>query len=114
MLPREFAAYHGPAFERDEVRYNLILGLLVRLVAAEQTAARFWTLGVPGACAMQTSPQRSIILGALTPSQCRALADETHDLDYPGVIGLEDAPRLFVERATERGASFGEPIPQLL
>jgi RimJ/RimL family protein N-acetyltransferase len=112
MLVREFADLHGPALERDEVKYNLILGLLGRLAATEQTDARLWTLGEPGACALQTSPRHAIILGDLTVAQCRAFADATLDLDYPGVVGNDPIAPAFVERATERGLRFSEPIPQ--
>ena len=65
MLLREFADVHCPALERDEVKYNLILGLLDRLLATGAMDVRLWTLGAPGACAMQTSPRNAIILGQL-------------------------------------------------
>ncbi len=114
MLLREFAEFHRGALERDEVRHNLILGLLGRLMDAEQKELRLWTLGAPGQCAMQTSPRNAIILGELTPAQCQALAEQTCDLDYPGVVGLEQTTALFVEHASERDIKFAEPIPQLI
>jgi RimJ/RimL family protein N-acetyltransferase len=114
MLLRDFAEYHRPALERDEVRYNLILGLLDRLLAAEQKELRLWTLGAPGECAMQTSPQNAIILGALKAEQCYALAEETLALSYQGVVGVDQTASLFVERATERGVKFAAPMPQLI
>jgi RimJ/RimL family protein N-acetyltransferase len=94
-----------------------MLGLLARLLEtgqAEQKELRLWTLGAPGECAMQTSPRHAIILGELSAAQCHALAEQTLDLDYPGVVGLEQAAAWFVERATERGATFAAPTPELI
>jgi RimJ/RimL family protein N-acetyltransferase len=53
-----------------------------------------------------------IVLGELTPTQCRALADETRVLDYPGVVGPDRTALWFAERAIELGLTFLEPIPQ--
>jgi RimJ/RimL family protein N-acetyltransferase len=114
MQLREFADYHGPALERDEVRHNLMLGLFGRLLDGGATDARLWTIGEPGACAIQTSPQHSIILGDLTTAQCRAFAEETLGLDYPGVVGHDETAPPFVERAAERGVTFRDPIPQYI
>jgi RimJ/RimL family protein N-acetyltransferase len=114
MLLREFADVHCPALERDEVKYNLILGLLGRLLATEAMDVRLWTLGAPGACAMQTSPRNAIILGQLTAEQCYEFAEATLGLDYPGVVGVGLTARLFMERAAERGIKFVEPVPQLI
>jgi RimJ/RimL family protein N-acetyltransferase len=108
----EFAEFHRPALERDEVKYNLILGLLGRMLAAGAADARLWTLGAPGQCAMQTSPHHGILLGDLNAAQCHALAEQTLDLDYPGVVGLDQTVPTFVERAMKGGVKFSEPIPQ--
>jgi RimJ/RimL family protein N-acetyltransferase len=108
----DFLERHRPALERDEVRHNLMLGLLGRLVQTDHSEVRLWTLGAPGECAMQTTPRNAIILGELNETQCRALADETLGLDYPGVVGCDPAALWFVERAVERGVRFAEPIPQ--
>src|SRR5215475_11513448 len=78
----EFLEHHLPALERDEVRHNLILANLGRLAAEHPPDLFRWTLGAPGACAVQ-SPGYPIVLGELTRAQCRALADETRDHDYP-------------------------------
>jgi hypothetical protein len=82
----DFVEYHRPALERDEVRHNVILANLGRLVLDHPPKVRRWTLGAPGECAVQ-SPGYPIVLGELTQAQCRALAYETRDLDYPGVVG---------------------------
>jgi hypothetical protein len=64
MSLAEFIATHRPALERDEVRNNLILGVLA---GAVRTGAPIltWTLGEPGACAIKW-PGRPIILGDVT------------------------------------------------
>jgi RimJ/RimL family protein N-acetyltransferase len=110
MSLAEFIATHAPALRRDEVRHNLILGVLER---AGKTAApiKTWTLGPPGACAIEW-PGRPIILGDVARDQCRALAEATRDSDGSGVVGLEQGPLWFVERARELGVTFAEPIPQ--
>jgi len=109
MQPCEFAEHHRPALELDEIRHNLILALLSRL--ADNPHMRRWTLGGPGACATQT-PGYPIVLGEVTPAQCRALAEETRDLDYPGVVGTDRTAEWFVECAIELGVAFLDPIPQ--
>jgi RimJ/RimL family protein N-acetyltransferase len=111
---REFAEFHCPALGRDEARHNLILGLLDRALANGQSDLRLWTLGGPGACAIQTTPGHAIILGELDAAQCRGFAEETSDLDYPGVVGLDPATPLFVGHAAARGVKFQQPVPQLI
>jgi RimJ/RimL family protein N-acetyltransferase len=111
MELQEFVEFHRPALEQDEARYNLILGLLGRMLETEQSNVRLWTIGAPGECAMQT-PGYPLILGQLTAAQCQAFAEATLDIDYPGVVGVDGIVPLFVERAAERGVKFAEPIPQ--
>ena len=99
--------------EQNEARHDLMLGLLDRVThGTDNSGVRLWTLGGPSECATQTSPRNAIILGELNQSKCRALADETLDLDYPGVVGNDPVVLCFVERAIERGVRFAEPIPQ--
>jgi RimJ/RimL family protein N-acetyltransferase len=114
MELREFAEYHTPALESDEARHNLMLGLLAGLLinAESNPDVRLWTLGASGQCAMQTSPRNAIILGELDERQCRAFADDTLGLDYPGVVGFDPVVFWFVQRAVERGVRFLEPIPK--
>jgi GNAT superfamily N-acetyltransferase len=113
MELQEFVEFHRPALERDEARYNLILGLLGRMLETEQSNVRLWTIGAPGECAMQT-PGYPLILGQLTAAQCQAFAEATLNLDYPGVVGLDPIVPLFVERANELGVKFKETIPQTI
>lgn len=107
----DFVEHHRPALERDEVRHNVILANLDRFAGENPPDLRRWTLGTPGACAVQT-PGYPIVLGELALEQCRALADETRDLDYPGVVGPDRMAQWFAERAIELGLTFLEPIPQ--
>jgi predicted GNAT family acetyltransferase len=108
MQVAEFIDYHQPALEVDEVKHNLILGLLE---SRANTELRLWSIGAPGECAVQ-HPKYPIVLGALTRVQCRRLADETVTLDYPGVVGSDDTAEWFVDRAVGRGIRFHEPVPQ--
>jgi RimJ/RimL family protein N-acetyltransferase len=108
----EFFEHHRLVLERDEVRHNLMLGLLGRLAHTDHSEMRLWTLGGPGECAMQTTPRNAIILGELNEAQCRALADQTLGLNYPGVVGCDPTVLWFVERAVERGVTFAESIPK--
>jgi RimJ/RimL family protein N-acetyltransferase len=108
---RDFVEHHRPALERDEVRHNVILSILDRLALDPPPNLRRWSLGASGACAAQ-SPGHPIVLGELTQAQCRALAEDTRDLDYPGVVGPEETAPWFAERAIELGLTFLEPIPE--
>jgi RimJ/RimL family protein N-acetyltransferase len=107
----DFVEHHRPALEQDEVKHNLILAISGQLALEHPPHLARWTLGGPGACAVQ-SPGYPIVLGDLTAVQCRALADETRDLDYPGVVGPDQTAQWFAERAIELGLTFLEPIPQ--
>ena len=111
MQPREFAAYHVPALERDEARHNLILAMLGRLAGENPPALQRWSLGAPGACAVQ-APGYPIVLGEVNAAQCHALAEATRALDYPGVVGPDETARWFAERAAALGMTFLDPIPQ--
>ena len=113
MELQEFVEFHRPALEQDEARYNLILGLLGRMLETEQPNVRLWTIGASGECAMQT-PGYPLILGRLSAAQCQAFAEATLNLDYPGVVGLDPIVPLFVERANELGVKFKETIPQTI
>jgi GNAT superfamily N-acetyltransferase len=106
-----FIAQHRPALERDEARHNVLLAILDRMAADERSSTRRWTLGEAGACAAQ-APGYPVVLGELSETQCHALAEQTRELDYPGVVGPEHTATWFVDRATALGITFGEAIPQ--
>jgi RimJ/RimL family protein N-acetyltransferase len=108
---QSFLARRLTALEQDEVKHNLILASLGRLAIDPSSNLRLWTLGPADACAIQ-SPGYPIVLGALDQAQCCALAEETRELDYPGVVGPDRTAPWFVERAVALGLSFGDPIPQ--
>ena len=103
----EFIALHGPALEANEARHNLILGLLEQAKAKPDHGYLFWSLDVPGACAIENPESgRGIILGELTEAQCAELARITADVDYPRVTGADDMPRWFVAAAETLGIRF--------
>jgi GNAT superfamily N-acetyltransferase len=110
MQPREFADHHLPALEANEVRHNLVLWIVSRMLAGVPDV-RFWTLGAPGQCAVQTPP-RPILLGDLEEAQCHHLAEQTLDLEYQGVVGPDGTAGWFAERAGQLGVKFLKPIPQ--
>ena len=111
----EFNALHMPALEQNEVRHNLLLGLMAQ-VPPDPTAdeMRRWMLGGAGACAIQTSANRGVILGDLEQAQCRALAEEVNGSVFAGAIGPENTAPWFVERAIELGLSFESALPQMI
>jgi RimJ/RimL family protein N-acetyltransferase len=109
MGPLEFSNFHTPALANDEVRHGVILNILARANAERQLQFRYWTLGEAGECAVQIPPH-SIVLGAPEKRQCRTLADLTAQLDYPGVVGPEATATWFVDRATELGVRFQDPV----
>ena len=111
MQLREFIDNHLPALEADEVRHNVMLGILARFAGSDAPPLRCWTLGGPGQCAVQVSA-RPILLADIEPVQCRQLAEETRALDYPGVVGPDQTAQWFAERAGELGARFLSTIPQ--
>ncbi|MBT3070928.1 GNAT family N-acetyltransferase [Rhodomicrobium sp. Az07] len=112
MKPIDFADFHQGALEDDAVRNNLPLSVVERLRAqGEAGGIRYWTLGNPGACALQT-PNFPLLLCNLSREECRSFADLTASLDYPGVVGTIDTALQFAERAREHGIVFAEEIPQ--
>ena len=111
MQPREFAAYHLAALERDQARHNVLLWIMDRVGGSDRPEVRYWTLGSPGRCAVQT-PSQPIVLGDLDAAQCRLLAEQTKELDYAGVVGPELTAKWFADRAAALGLTFLEAIPQ--
>lgn len=107
----KFIAYHLPALERNEVRHNLLVASFDRLARGLAPNLRCWTLGAPGACAVQT-PGWPIVLGELDHGQCHTLAEATAALDYPGVVGPDETAPWFAAHAGGLGVTFSEPIPQ--
>lgn len=114
MNMEEFNAFHLPALEGDEARHNLLLGLMEAPEDDGPFKTRRWTLGGPGACAIQTAADRGVVLGDLDERQCRDLADRVHALEFAGAIGPDDTAHWFVARARELGVRFVEPIPQTI
>jgi RimJ/RimL family protein N-acetyltransferase len=111
MQTPEFLTYHTPALEVHEARHNLILAILDRAGREQVQDIRTWSLGTPGQCAVMTVGW-PVVLGELRAAHCRQLADIVTDIEYPGVVGPDLTAQWFVERATELGFAFLDPIPQ--
>src|SRR4029079_2945967 len=100
-----------PRSSTMKVRHNLIVAVLGRLAGENPPELQWGSLGEPGQCAIK-APGYPIVLGDLNVAQCHAFAEATRSLDYPAVVGADETPRWFVERARELGVTFLEPIPQ--
>jgi hypothetical protein len=111
MTPTEFCNAHVPALERDEARHTMTLAVLAAIANGQASDIVTWSLGLPGQCAIML-PGRPILLTDLDRAQCHLLAEETVQLDYPGVVGPERTAHWFARHATSRGIKFLEPIPQ--
>ena len=103
-----FIEHHRPALEADEVKHNLVLGLLA---AHSARRLRRWSFTAPGACAIQR-PGGHIALGALAEADCRLLAEATRDLPFTGIVGADGTAQWFVERAVALGLCFRGAVPQ--
>ena len=115
MERAEFNALHMPALEQNEVRHNLLLGLMSQPSPGPAAGEmRRWTLDDAGACAIQTAPIAASFPGELEQVQCRALAEQVYGSVFAGAIGPENAAHWFAERAIELGLSFSDPLPQMI
>jgi len=108
---REFAQFHVPALEADEIRFSVQIAILAAAVEKPVADFRYWTLGAPGHCATK-SPGRPILLGNLERTECRELAQGTLSLEYEGVVGADETAHWFVEEASGAGVKFETAIPQ--
>lgn len=111
MQLTKFIDLHGPALESDQARHNLLLGVLAGASERPEDQLRLWTLGGPGQCAVEM-PACPIVLGELEEAHCRRLAEDTAALDYPAVFSPDETAKWFVQRATELGITFQEPMAQ--
>jgi GNAT superfamily N-acetyltransferase len=108
----EFNSYHTPALEQDEARHCLILALMERAAREDPPGqTRAWSFDAPGACVVQTRG-RGLVLGELTREHCRQLAEEAAATHFHSVVGPDEAPLWFVERAAELGTRFLPPMAQ--
>jgi RimJ/RimL family protein N-acetyltransferase len=108
---KTFVAYHLAALETDEPRHNLILAIIARAASDSAPTLRVWSLGPPGACAVQ-NPGWPLVLGQVDEQQCYALAEQMRDTNFPGVVGPENTATWFVTSVREFGVIFAEHIPQ--
>ena len=107
MSLREFAGFHLPALETDEIRFGLPIAIITAAAKELQPGFCFWTVGPAGHCAVK-SPGRGILLGDLDRGECEELARTTRDLDYPGVAGAGETAIWFARHAAKLGVNFGE------
>ena len=108
----QFNGYHTPALEREEAKHCLILSLMARAAIEDLPGqTRKWSFNAPGACVVQTRG-RGLVLGELIPDHCRRLAEDVAGTRFNSVVGPDEAPRWFVERAAELGAKFKPPMAQ--
>lgn len=105
---QQFVRHHLPALETDEVRYNVQVAVLS---ATGPSTLEYWTVGGPGHCATR-SPGHGILLGALDRAECGALALQTRDNNYSGVVGSDKRAPWFVEAARAIGITFADAVPQ--
>jgi predicted GNAT family acetyltransferase len=107
-----FNALHMPALERDEAKHSLILVLMARAALEDPPGqTRFWSLGEPGACAVQT-PKRGLVLGAPRREHCEAFAEAMAGTHFRSVMGPDTTAEWFVARAEALGETFDEPWSQ--
>jgi RimJ/RimL family protein N-acetyltransferase len=111
MTFEEFARFHLPALELDEVRFNVHIPVIESARKSFPEGFRYWTLGAPGHYATQ-SPGWSILLGALDRDECKKLARLTKDEGYPGVMGSGGTADWFMKEAELLGITFGKIIAQ--
>ena len=107
----DFCDFHMPALANDEARHSVLISIMSRARNGQYQNVQTWTLGGPGRCAAQ-SPGRFIVLGDLTPAQCRALVEAVATTDFPGVLGAGLTAKWFAARAEELGLAFKDPVPQ--
>jgi RimJ/RimL family protein N-acetyltransferase len=106
-----FLRTHLPALERDEVPFNILIGMLAATSRAPSPPLDCWTVGEAGHCAARR-PGRPIVLGQLDEAECRRLAHDTVGNVGAGVLGADDTAHWFSGQAASLGARFAPPIPQ--
>jgi len=104
---------HIEALASNAARHNFILSVLELSKTERGRGIMVFTVGGPGQCAVQ-APRRNILLGELGKPECAALAEETREGDYSGVVGPDQTAGWFVEAAHGVGHRFGEPMPQCI
>src|SRR5262245_41750980 len=107
-----FLQTHLPALERDEVRFNVLIGALTAAARNASSDLASWSLGAPGHCAARL-PRRPILLGELDAGECRRLAqDAMMIVAEAGVLGDDGTAHRFAEQAASLGIRLGQPIQQ--
>ena len=109
----EFAKFHRPALVSDEIRHNIILSILKRGLNDPGCQVRFWSLGAPGACAVQQGGY-GIVLGDIGQAEAVKLASDVRDLEFPSVMGSNQTAVWFVEAAKVYGHEFPSMMSQTI
>lgn len=108
---KEFLAYNLAFLMEAEAINNLIISLCMRMAEAPvNEGARFYSLslknGKIGGCAVQTSPERNMILWAeeahydIFSSEMNKFFHE-HEIDFPGVLGPKKLAKQFAQTYAE-------------
>lgn len=100
----EFSAYHLRGLRLNEIKHGVLINMM------KNPHDLFWGYDRPAQCALMG--ERALVLGNLTESQCRDLADTTCGLDYAGVMGPGLTTHWFANRASEHGIYFRDCEPQ--
>jgi ribosomal protein S18 acetylase RimI-like enzyme len=110
---QDFIAMHLPVLRADEARHNILVCTLANAARGAIPDLRTWTLGEPGACALQF-PGRPIALGDVTRAACEEFAVSLTVDPYQGVVGPDDTAAWFAAAAETRGIRFKQPMPQMI
>jgi GNAT superfamily N-acetyltransferase len=96
---REFLATHQEAFEKQEAKFNILLGLSLKIRQGRlRRGFSLYSFGRPGAAALQMEG-RNLVLGDLSPEHCAKLASFYSNIPYPGVIGPDPVADWFAQSA---------------
>lgn len=96
---KDFLALHQDTFEKQESKFNILLGLAQRIRKSRRAEGfRLFSFGRPGACALQLEG-RNLVLGEIDPQECAKLASHYSNIEYPGVIGPDQVADWYVQNA---------------
>lgn len=98
----KFINYNRKFLALNEIKHSIFLSTLDNPFNPD---TQVWQFEKPGHCAVM-EPGRAIVLGNLTETECRKLAEMTAGIDYPGVLGAGLMPHWFGNRASELGIHF--------
>lgn len=107
---KDFLAEHQQFFEKQESKYNIILGLALQGLKRKAAGKmRLYSFGRPGAAAVHTEG-RNLVIGDLCPEECAKLASHFSDISYPGFIASDPTCDWFLSAAGAE--NFHVPVRQ--